>query len=55
MGNQTVHHQCGMGNGCTGSMEDWVCVCETFGWIAHETDLMQCHKRKRLVYVNTTP
>lgn len=52
MGNQTVHKQCGMGNGCMGSMEDWVCVCEAFGWIAHETDLMQCHQRKRLVYVN---
>ena len=37
-----------MGNGCMGSMEDWVCVCEAFGWIAHETDLMQCNKRKQL-------
>ena len=50
MDNQTVHHQCGMENGCIGSMEDWVCVCEAFGWIAHEIDLMQCHKRERLAY-----
>ena len=47
-----MHHQCGMGNGCMGSMEDWVCVCEAFGWIANETDLMQCHKRKKLTYAN---
>ena len=45
-GNHTVHTACGPGNDCTGSMEDWVCLCEADGWKAVEGDMKKCHKSK---------
>ena len=45
-GNHTVHTACGPGNGCMGSMEDWVCLCEADGWKAVEGDMKKCHKSK---------
>ena len=49
-GNHTVHTKCGPGNGCMGSMEDWVCVCEEDGWKAVEGDMKTCHKSKNIFH-----
>ena len=45
--NRTVHIACGSDNGCMGSMENWICVCEADGWRAVEGDLKICHKSKK--------
>ena len=37
-GNHTVYTACGSGNGCIGSMDDWVCICDADGWKAIERD-----------------
>ena len=45
-GNHTVHTACGPGNGCMGSMENWICICDADGWRAVEGDMKKCHKSK---------
>ena len=49
-GNHTVNTKCGPSNGCMGSMEDWVCVCEADGWKAVEGDMKMCHKSKKKIH-----
>ena len=46
MANETVHYACGDGNGCKGSLDDWICVCNAPGWRAVDGNQMSCHESK---------
>ena len=50
MANKTIVSMCGDGNRCLGTVEDYICICDAYGYVLDDNDKSQCSESKYIAF-----
>lgn len=50
--NKTVIEQCGEGNTCSGTLDNFMCICEGHGYRTDDANNQMCAESKEIFYLS---